>query len=195
MKKVFLIGDSIRHGYKDVVKRELADVAEVSSPDANCGTTAAALVGLTNWVLNTKYDLVHANCGLHDIKTVSYGTRRPNVVPLAHYRDNVETILRTIREQTGAKVIWATTTPVIYERAHQMHAKARDFDRHEEDVISYNQAAVEVAKSLGVPVNDLYEFVMKAGKDKLLRQDGVHFTDEAYELLGKTVAAAIRKQL
>jgi|ERR1051326_255475 lysophospholipase L1-like esterase len=194
MKQVYLIGDSIRHGYKETVRKELEGVAEVAWPEANCGTTSAILVGLSGWVLNRKVDLVHANGGLHDIKTVWFGGRT-NVVPLAHYRDNVETILRTIREQAGAKVIWATTTPVNYKKAHDIHAKHRDFDRYEEDVVAYNKAAVEVCNRLGVPVNDLYSVIMSYGKDKCLDADGVHFTPEASELLGKTVAATIRKWL
>jgi len=194
MKQVFLIGDSIRHGYKQTVCKELEGVAEVAWPEANCGTTSAILVGLSSWVLNRKVDLVHANGGLHDIKTLWFGGRA-NVVPLAHYRDNVETILRTLREQTHAKVIWATMTPVDHKKAHDAHAKAHDFDRYEEDVVAYNKAAIEVCSRLGVPVDDLHSVVMNADKDKCLIHDGVHFKPEAYELLGKAVAAFIRKHI
>jgi lysophospholipase L1-like esterase len=36
---------------------------------------------------------------------------------------------------------------------------------------------------------------MEAGRDRLLLDDGVHFTPKGYELLGKAVAKAIRTQL
>ncbi len=98
-RHVVLIGDSIRIGYRDIVARELADVADVWGPQENGGTTPNVLVSLHAWVLNRQPppDLVHINAGLHDLKTIHYGGRQ-NVVPLAHYRRNVETIPATIRE-------------------------------------------------------------------------------------------------
>jgi lysophospholipase L1-like esterase len=195
-RQVVLIGDSIRMGYQDVVARELADVADVWGPAENGGTTPNVLVFLHAWVLNRQPppDLVHINAGLHDLKTIYYGGRQ-NVVPLAHYRRNVETLLATIRERTAARILWATTTPIVFARTHAAHAQWRDFDRYEEDIVAYNRAAVAVCRRLRVPVNDLYDAVMRAGHEPLLNQDGVHFTDEGREFLGQTVARNIRQSL
>src|SRR5512139_917141 len=181
-KHVILIGDSIRHGYKDIVARELAGIAEVWSPEANCRDSVSVLVGLHGWVLTRPANVVHVNCGLHDLKTIVYDGR-DNVVPVEYYRRNVWQILKTLRDHTQAKVIWATTTPVIQARAHAAHAGSRDFDRYEDDVVAYNQAAMQTSRELGVPVNDLYSVVTNGGKDRLLRPDGVHFTPEGCELL------------
>ena len=196
MKQVVLIGDSIRMSYEETVRRELAGVAEVWGPAENGAHTTNVLVHLHAWVLNRQPapDLVHINAGLHDLKTVWYGGQE-SVVPVEHYRRNVELILRVIRERTKAKVIWATTTPVIYERAHANHAQARDFDRYDEYVVSYNIAATQVCKRLGVPVNDLFEVVTAAGKEMMLRDDGVHFTPAGQQLLGTAVAGKIRELL
>ena len=49
------------------------------------------------------------------------------------------------------------------------------------------------AKRLGIQVNDLYAVVMNAGAGKVLRDDGVHFTEAGSKLLGEAVANAIRK--
>ena len=62
-------------------------------------------------------------------------------------------------------------------------------------MLAYNQTALEVATRMGVPVNDLYAVIMKAGRDECLSEDGGHLTPAGYELLGKAVAAFIREQL
>jgi lysophospholipase L1-like esterase len=194
MKHCMLIGDSIRIGYRETVRKELEGSVEILSPEGNCRDTVTVLTHLHSWVLRQPPELVHINCGLHDLKTIIYGGRE-NLVPVEPYRRNVFEILKTIREKTPAKVIWATTTPINEQKAHAAHAEVADFDRFEADVAAYNQAAQEVCRKLGVPVNDLYSLVMEAGRDRLLLDDGVHFTPKGYELLGKAVAKAIRTQL
>lgn len=194
MKQVVLIGDSIRMGYQETVKSELGGVAEVWAPAENGAHTVNVLVNLNAWALKRTPDLVHINCGLHDLKTVYFGGRE-NVVPPDFYAANVERLLRILRDQTRATVIWATTTPIHEGRARAAHARAQDFDRYEADVQEYNRRAVAAAQRLGVPVNDLHAAVGKAGAESLLTRDGVHFTPEGRVLLGKAVAASIRKHL
>ena len=71
----------------------------------------------------------------------------------------------------------------------------KPFDRMEADVQAYNARALEICSRLGVQVDDLYSFVMEAGGDQSMSQDGVHFTDDGYELLGVEVARVIREHL
>ena len=195
MTQVVLIGDSIRMGYQQTARAELSDVAEVWGPEENGAHTANVLVHLHLWVLRRRPDLVHINAGLHDLKTICYEGRE-NVVPLAHYRENVAAILRTVRERCpAAKLIWALTTPVNERKARAAHERARDFCRYEADVAAYNQAAAEVAGELGVPVNNLFSVVVDAGQERIQQPDGVHFTPEGYALLGRAAAQAIRAQL
>jgi lysophospholipase L1-like esterase len=193
MKKVVLIGDSIRMGYEPVVTAEMQGEAEVWGPEANGAHTVNVLLNLGAWALKRDADIVHVNAGLHDLKTVTY-EGRDTVVPLSHYRENVAAILRHIRENTDAAVVWATTTPVDHERAHAAHAGARDFSRYHEDVIAFNSAAVEVAEAMGVPVNDLYS-VIAQGDTGWLADDGVHFAPEGYGALGRAVAEFLRPML
>jgi lysophospholipase L1-like esterase len=44
---------------------------------------------------------------------------------------------------------------------------------------------------MGVQVNDLYGFVTDAGTQRIVSDDGVHFTDEGKSLLGEAVAEYI----
>jgi lysophospholipase L1-like esterase len=189
MTTVVLIGDSIRMGYESAVRRELAGVAEVWTPEENGGTSANVLLHLDKWVVKRRPDIVHVNCGLHDLAR-SFGSGVPRV-DLAQYANNVKAIAGRILAETGAALIWATTTPVNERR----HRATKDFDRFEADVDAYNAAAIAVAGTLRVRVNDLYAEVMRSERDRLLLADGVHFSEEGYALLGRAVSDAIRAEM
>ena len=68
MKKIILIGDSIRLGYDKYVKDALARVAEVSYPDDSARFSEYTLRYLSDWKHDNKWgsdiDLVHWNTGL-----------------------------------------------------------------------------------------------------------------------------------
>lgn len=185
-KRITLIGDSIRMGYQEFVRAELRDAAEVWWPQENSGTSQKILEHLEPWVLAREPGLVHINCGLHDLRR-EFGAAEA-AVRLQQYAATVERILSRILQRRGATVIWATTTPVN----EQWHHQRKGFDRFEADVAAYNRAAGEVAKRLGAAVNDLFAVVMRAGRDRYLQDDGVHFTEAGYGLLGQAVASAIR---
>jgi lysophospholipase L1-like esterase len=189
MKRVTLIGDSIRIGYQDVVRRGLRGVAEVWAPDENGGDSRNVLSRLDEWILSRPPEIVHLNCGLHDVKR-EFGASEP-VVPLPEYRQNVERILAAVIEDGQAVPLWAMTTPVNQEQHHAV----KDFDRFASDVEAYNRAAREVCERLGVCTNDLHAVVEEAGRDGLLQADGVHFTPGGYELLGRAVTRAVRNNL
>ena len=188
MPRVVLLGDSIRMGYQEIVRRELAESVELWAPSENGGNSEKVRDHLQAWIVDQAPDLVHLNCGLHDIKTPSGATAK--AVGIGAYRYNLERILRTLIA-AGARVVWASTTPVNYA----WHHANKDFDRYEADVRAYNEVAAEVAASHGVPVNDLHAIIMEAGRDILLLPDGVHFSERGYELLGQAVAATIRGNL
>ena len=69
MKKVILIGDSIRMGYQPTVQQALLNQAHVWVPQENGGTSTNVLAHLDEWILSHRPDIVHLNCGLHDLKT------------------------------------------------------------------------------------------------------------------------------
>ncbi len=186
MKRVILIGDSIRMGYQQVVVDRLAGEAEVLYPQQNGGNSRNVLEHLDEWVLALRPDVVHLNCGLHDLKK-DFGSDQA-AVPLDDYQANLEAILARIRGETHACLIWAATTPVNED----WHHRNKGFDRFEADVVAYNRVAAEICQRLGVPIDDLYQVVMGAGRDRLLLPDGVHFNADGYALLGETVAEAVR---
>ncbi len=68
MGTIVLIGDSIRMGYQEVVRRELGGVAEVWGPEENGGNSENVLAHLEDWALSRSPDVIHVNCGLHDLR-------------------------------------------------------------------------------------------------------------------------------
>ena len=71
MKKIILLGDSIRMGYDKYVKEALSGVAEVFYPLENCKYAENVLRFAHEWSKNGEWgedvDLVHWNAGLWDV--------------------------------------------------------------------------------------------------------------------------------
>ena len=186
--RVVLIGDSIRMAYQDHVVGALINQAEVVGPAANGGHSRRVLAHLDEWAMSRRPDLVHVNCGLHDLKR-AFGEACE--VPLREYGDNVRQVLTRLQNELACKVIWAATTPVDETQHHQN----KGFDRFEADVDAYNKMATAVAGDLAVPVHDLFAVVEQRGRAQLLTSDGVHFTAEGSQFLGRAVADCAREHL
>ena len=184
MKKVVLIGDSIRMGYQDVVAQQLAAYAVVWGPHWD-GYTSTSLLSNLEEALAQKADIVRVNCGLHDI--IRHHDAQQNRVPLAQYCENVEQILRQFARGGPETVIWATTTPIDEEKQH----KVQPFYRFQSDIEAYNAEVCGISTRLGVRVDDLCTTMGEARPEEYFTEDGVHFTEEGYRLLGETVAHAI----
>ena len=188
LPKVVLVGDSIRMGYAPLVAERLAGKAVIISANANGEDTANVLRNLDVWVINEQPAIVHINAGLHDLKVKD----KTYQVPLAEYEKNLQTILERIRTGTKARIIFATTTPIL----DNLHAQRKvGFDRFQADVQRYNAASIAVMKRAGVPVNDLHKVVEDGGKDKFMSGDGTHYTHQGYELLATAVTESIVRTL
>jgi acyl-CoA thioesterase-1 len=85
---------------------------------------------------------------------------------------------------TGAKLIFATTTPVPEGSAGRVHNAE----------LAYNQAAVRVMKKAGVAIDDLHALVAPKLAELQLPRN-VHFTPEGSRLLAQQVSESIRKVL
>jgi lysophospholipase L1-like esterase/dienelactone hydrolase len=188
--KVVLVGDSIRLGYAPLVAKKLDGVAAVASPAPNGGDSANVLKHLDEWVIREKPDVVHFNCGLHDLKkSKKDGSYQ---VGLDDYERNLRRIVERLRAETVAAVVFARTTPIDDER----HARRKaDFDRLDADVRRYNAAAARVMLATGVPVHDLDAIVRRGGQEAMQTADGTHYTPAGYDRLAESVADCVRRQL
>jgi lysophospholipase L1-like esterase len=187
-----LIGDSIRMRYAPLVAKALENVAKVIIIKENCEDSAKIRANLQKWLKKagaTQLRVVHLNSGLHDIKR-AYGSEHRQQ-PLPIYIDNLRWIVTTLRAGSSAQLVWATTTPVIFERHHAR----KGFDRFEGDVDEYNKAALALMEELQIPVDDLYGVIMRHGKERAIGEDGVHMTEEGNRVLADAVVATLRGYL
>ena len=185
LPRVLLIGDSISMGYTVPVRAQLAGKANVHRPLENCGDTARGVKSLDKWLGTGKWDVIHFNFGLHDLKYLdAAGQLAPpdkgkQVASVAEYEANLRTIVARLK-QTGAKLIFATTTPV----------PAGTTGRVADDSVRYNAVAVRVMRELGVALNDLHAFVLPR-QAQTQRPANVHFTDPGSAQLAETVVSRI----
>jgi acyl-CoA thioesterase-1 len=190
LPRVLILGDSISIGYTLDVRRELEGKANVHRPAANCGPTIRALESLDSWLGDGRWDVIHFNFGLHDLRYIDAQGKNIDPekgrlqVPLDQYEKNLNTIVARLKK-TGATLIFATTTPV----------PSGEPQRRQDDLKAYNAAAVRVMQQQGVAVDDLYAFIAPRFDGYALKPGNVHFSPEGYALLGKQVAETIRRAL
>lgn len=168
MKKVLLIGDSIRAGYDKAVKKTLEGKAEVFFPSENCRFAAYVLRYLHEYkdkVCGGEVDVLHWNAGLWDNLRI-FG-EEPHT-PIEIYAYYIERICVRIKKLfPEAKVIFATSTRVQSEKMNG------DFKRYNEDIEAYNAKAVEIVRKYGFEVNDLY--AVSAALPQDAHSDAVHY--------------------
>lgn len=151
MKKVLLLGDSIRMGYDKAVKRSLEGKAEVYFPQENCRFASYLLRNISDYRQlsdNQPFDVIHWNAGLWDCLRLFEEDPHTPLDVYAYYIDRV--CIRLKKLYPNAKIIFATSTKVQSEKMD------KDFKRYNEEIEEYNRTAVEVVKKHGFPVNDLY---------------------------------------
>lgn len=182
LPRVLLIGDSISIGYTAPVREKLAGKANVHRIPANGGDTARGLANLDSWLGDGDWDVIHFNWGLHDLKRLKDGqldASMPKAVTPEDYATNLQSLVQRLK-RTGAKLIWAATTPVPEGAAGRIPG----------DDETYNAIAARVMAEADVPVNDLYGYI-KPGLDKWQRKANVHFVPEGSEHLAARVAEVI----
>jgi dienelactone hydrolase/lysophospholipase L1-like esterase len=190
LPRIVLIGDSIRMGYAPLVAKKLEGKAVIVSAKENGGDSGNVLKNLDKWAIQEKPDIIHFNCGLHDLKCDRKDKHFQ--VDLEQYPKNLKEIVARLRKETSATLIFASTTPINDER----HAlRKADFDRFEADVRKYNQAAIAFMNEANVPVDGLHGLVVQHGADKMLGADGTHYTKEGNELLADAVADCLQRHL
>lgn len=194
MKKVVLIGDSIRMGYEPTVREQLAGMADVWAPEPNCQHTVNVLLNFNEWVALKKPDILHLAAGGWDVRNVLRGVPG-NVVPLEAYRENIARLLALAKQFVKEKIIFATITPMDIAQNFAHHAATGHPGRTEGDIELYNAAATAECHKAGIEINDLYQFVEANNPAAIRLTDGVHYTPEGYALMGKHVAGLIRKHL
>ena len=158
LPRVLLIGDSISMHYVPYVRELLRKEAQVFHPsetvETNCESTLKGIQRIDAWLGDERWDLIHFNFGLHDLKYVdARGIVKVDVsqgrqlLSLDQYEQNLRALVVRLKE-TGAKLVWCSTTPVP-PGAHGRVAG---------DEVRYNEVAAKVMRENGIPINDLHAF-------------------------------------
>ena len=195
MKKIILIGDSIRQGYDKYVKMAFEGVAEVYYPDTNCRFTANILRHIVDWKEEMKcgddVDVVHWNAGVWDNLILMDGR---NHTEIEVYRANVERICQFIKMLfPNAKNIFATSTPVD-EELFRVKFESKNIMRLNSDTEIYNQTAIDIVREHGGDINDLYGLLKDRQSE--YHSDQTHFyTKEGTRVITNQVIECIENAL
>lgn len=174
LPRVLLIGDSVSRGYTLAVRKALDGRVNVHRAPENCGPTANGLKKLDIWLGDGRWDVIHFNFGIHDRRT-----------PPAEYEQRLETIIARLKK-TGARLVWASTTPVPPDTKDGPSVSAA--------IVERNAIAARVMAKHGVAIDDLYTFIAPQVA-RVQNPKDCHFKNEGYDLLGKQVADSIAAEL
>jgi len=189
LPRVLLIGDSISMGYTLPVRARLKGRANVHRPPDNCRFTAYGLDQLDKWLGAGKWAVIHFNFGLWDLKYLdeqgfdASPDKGRLIASPEEYERNLRELVKRL-QRTGAKLIFATSTPVPSGTVTRVAGTE----------VLYNQVAVRVMRETGVAIDDLHSQVYPR-EAELLMPHNVHFTPEGDEELAKMVAASIQAAL
>jgi len=229
---VLLIGDSIsmgalesldgdEMGYGAAVSRMLERMGAVHvqhnggwSDAGQAGPSSKGVRCIRHWLGRERWDVVHANFGLHDIaRARGYNW---SAVPPHAYVESLDAIFRHVQAslKPGGQFVWATTTPVPQSLRLAGAAPGSALSRNNSAVLEYNRLAAGLWASKrpgAVVVNDLYSLVTKRCGHRgrygsfyrcaLQRlwpsplDADVHFNQEGREYLALAVASVIAQQL
>jgi hypothetical protein len=192
LPRVLLIGDSISMGYTLPVREMLKGKANVHRPPANCGDSGRGLKNLDKWLAtdgDTRWAIIHFNFGLHDLKYLDANgkyvspDKGKQVASTETYEKNLRELVARF-QKTGAKLIWATTTPV----------PDGSLGRIKGDEVKYNTVAEKVMTDNHIAIDDLWQ-IAHNDQSKIQRPHNVHYTDAGYQELAASVAKSIEAAL
>lgn len=190
LPRVLLIGDSISIGYTIPVRNQLAGKANLHRIPTNGMYSANGLANIKEWLGKEKWDVIHFNWGIWDTHMIGAdgsimtaedekigkpGSIRTSIF---EYESNL-TKLVDIMLSSGAKLIWASSTPITCRP-----------DKRLADIDRYNLAALTVMKKKGVIIDDLNVYI-KPHLKEMQMDDGCHFLPAGDEYLGKKVSECL----
>ena len=179
MKKIILLGDSIRLSYQSRVRELLGDDYTVWGPDDNCRFASYTLRMLYDYREQLKgADVIHFNCGLWDMCDL-FGDGP--FTPVEVYAEQMARIAKILKTYAPVVIFAATTPPSPKMWGH-------DMDR----VRAYNAAAMAALEPLGILFDDLFTPVAE-DIDRMISEDLLHASPYGVEVLANRVADCVKK--
>jgi hypothetical protein len=165
LPRALVLGGSIYSGPSASAARELKERVEVVW--ARPGDTSSALTRLDALLGDGQWDVIHFNFGLADlhykdpntkaIRAMSKQAGGVRVTSPEQYERNLRELVRRL-QATGAKLIWASTTPITSSKFDPIYDPGSE--------IEYNAIAARVMAEHNVPINDMHAWVLANVKNK-----------------------------
>jgi hypothetical protein len=191
LPNVLIIGDSISIGYTLPTRALLKGKVNLHRIPTNGGPTTKGVTEIEKWLGKRKWDLIHFNWGLHDLKYM--GPKGENLypkekggkvqVPLADYERNLHKLVARMKK-SAKRLVWRNTTPI----------PPGSKGRYVGDSVKFNEAAARVIKKHGVPTLDLFTPSKKNMKD-WMKEANVHYHAHGSQALAELVAKDILTRL
>ena len=198
LPRVLILGDRVYQQPTGEVAKVLKGKAEVVYATVQPGevrSTTNALVSFDRLLGEQQWDLIHFNFGLGDLIYRAPGMKSFRVFPKTaggvratsppQYEKNLQELVKRLKA-TGAKLIWANTTPI-------RHSSTNVFEMGSE--IEYNRIAQRVMARENITINDMYTFVKNVID---MKRPAGHGADPFFfdrKPLHAPIVAAIRKEL
>lgn len=183
LPNVLLEGDSITRGYYPAVEKDLDGVANVYLfATSACSGDPRLPEQLRDYftMIGVKFKVVHFNNGMH-----GWGYTE------AQYAAGLPKMVASLKAGApGARLIWATTTPLQHDGAVPGGPGAPQASNARID--ARNHLAAAVMQRDAIPIDDLHALMLQ---HQDLHNGDVHYTEAGYAVAGKQVADAIRKAL
>ena len=178
MKKIILLGDSIRLSYGNRVRELLGEGYTVWQPEDNCRFAAYTLRMLFDYKTQLEgADVIHFNCGLWDMCDL-FGDGP--FTPLEVYVEQMVRIAKILKTYAPVVIFATTTRPSPKMWGHDLNR-----------VRAYNAAAMAALEPLGVLFDDLFTPVAE-DIDRMISEDYLHASPYGVEILANRVADCIK---
>ena len=195
LPRVLILGDSISISYTLPVRKLLKGKANVHRAlnekgiKENCEGTTHGLTRIDFWLGEKKWNLIHFNWGLHDLKYVNEKGQKVDPskgkqqAKPEQYKKNMVVLVGRLKK-TEAKLVFATTIPYVEGCA----------GRKVGDELVYNKIAREIMKKHEVTINDTWA-VIHPKLEEYAKERNVHLKKEGTVALSKHIAKVIEQEL
>lgn len=192
--RVLIIGDSISIGYTPFVQENLKDIATVSHNPGNAQHTGTGLDSIVSWIGRNNWDIIQFNWGLWDLcyrdsDSKEQGNRdKINgkiTFNLTEYGNNLDSIVKLIRKNSNAELIFVTTT----------YVPDGESGRFKDDAVKYNEVAKKVMELNKVKINDIFEKSIEIHHEFGQDTNNVHYSEKGYQELGLQVSDFLKHEI
>jgi lysophospholipase L1-like esterase len=183
LPNVLLVGDSITRGYYPAVENDLAGAANVylfASSICSGDWRLPAQLHIYFQTMGLHFAVVHFNNGMH-----GWGYTEDQ------YAAGLPKMIAALRAGApGARLIWATTTPVLHDAANPDGVGKGGATNARID--ARNLLAAAIITRDRIPTDNLHALMLQ---HQDLHSGDVHYTAAGYTVMAHETSASIRKTL